>query len=227
MATIAERMNEALLLRDMKQAELVEKTGIGKSSISTYLSGLYEPKQKNIYKIAKALDVNESWLMGYDVPMERKQTIQNISPEFLENEKELDNILLSAVKELLSPYAEDKNNNTQSVVEMLDQNSNDYKFKSEIYNALFKQLIYNKDDSKLDLFPYIYSKCTYTTKEISLIEKYNLIDDKGKHTVDTVLEMEYMRCNNPHLLPNAAHDLPGATAEDKAHDDAVMDDDNF
>ncbi len=225
MATIAERMNEALLLRDMKQADLVEKTGIGKSSISTYLSGLYEPKQKNIYKIAKALDVNESWLMGYDVPMERKQTIQNISPELLKNEKELDNILLSAVKELLSHYVEDKNNDIQSVVEMIDQNSSDYKFKSEIYNALFKQLIYNKDDSILDLFPYVYSKRTYTAKEISLIEKYKLIDDKGKHTVDTVLEMEYNRCSNDVL--NAANERPGATAEDKAHDDAIMNDENF
>lgn len=72
MATIAQRIKEALTIRNMKQADLVEKTKIGKSSISTYLSGTYEPKQKNIYLIAKALDVNEAWLMGYDVPMERK-----------------------------------------------------------------------------------------------------------------------------------------------------------
>lgn len=71
MATIAERMKAAMDIRDMKQAELVSLTGIGKSSISTYLSGEYEPKQKNIYKIAEALSVNEAWLMGEDVPMDR------------------------------------------------------------------------------------------------------------------------------------------------------------
>lgn len=71
MATIAERMKVAMDFRNMKQAELVSMTGIGKSSISTYLSGEYKPKQKNIYKIAKALSVNEAWLMGEDVPMER------------------------------------------------------------------------------------------------------------------------------------------------------------
>lgn len=71
MDTIAKRIKVALDMNNMKQSELVEKTGIGKSSISTYLSGAYEPKQKNIYKIAEALNVNESWLMGYDVPMER------------------------------------------------------------------------------------------------------------------------------------------------------------
>ncbi len=71
MATIAERIKKALELQNMKQADLVEKTGIGKSSISTYISGEYEPKQRNIYKLAKALNVNESWLMGYDVPIYR------------------------------------------------------------------------------------------------------------------------------------------------------------
>jgi repressor LexA len=54
----------------MKQADIVEATKIGKSSISTYLTGEYEPKQRNVYRIAKALNVNEAWLMGHDVPME-------------------------------------------------------------------------------------------------------------------------------------------------------------
>lgn len=56
MDTIAHRLQIALDLRGMKQSELVEITGIGKSSISTYLSGRYEPKQRNIYKMAKALN---------------------------------------------------------------------------------------------------------------------------------------------------------------------------
>ena len=75
--TIAARIREGMELKCMKQADLVKMTGIGKSSISTYLSGEYEPKQKNIYKIAKALDVNEAWLMGFDVSPERS----NIEPD--------------------------------------------------------------------------------------------------------------------------------------------------
>lgn len=72
MSTISERLKEAMEIRQLRQADLAEKTKIGKSSISTYISGAYDPKQKNIYLLAKALDVNEAWLMGYDVPMERK-----------------------------------------------------------------------------------------------------------------------------------------------------------
>ena len=78
MGIIAERMREALSIRNMKQVDLVTKTGIGKSSISTYLSGEYEPKQRNIYKIAQALDVSEAWLMGFDVPMERTMSTEKV-----------------------------------------------------------------------------------------------------------------------------------------------------
>ena len=67
MDTIANRLRTALDMRGMKQSELSELTGIGKSSISTYLRGAYIPKQKNIYKMAKVLNVNESWLMGENI----------------------------------------------------------------------------------------------------------------------------------------------------------------
>ena len=58
-------------LRDIRQADLVKKTGISKGALSSYISGRYVPKQNNVYLIAKALDVSEAWLMGGDVPMQR------------------------------------------------------------------------------------------------------------------------------------------------------------
>lgn len=71
MTTIAERLRTGMELRNLKQADIIERTGINKGALSSYLSGKYEPKQKNILLLAKALDINENWLMGYDVPMER------------------------------------------------------------------------------------------------------------------------------------------------------------
>ena len=35
----SERLQEALIIRDMKQVDLVEKTGISRGSISNYVSG--------------------------------------------------------------------------------------------------------------------------------------------------------------------------------------------
>ena len=69
--TFANRLDTAIRLRNIKQVELSEKTGIDKSLISNYLSGKYKAKQNNVYILAKALNVNEAWLMGYNVPMER------------------------------------------------------------------------------------------------------------------------------------------------------------
>ena len=70
-ATVAQRLREALNKSGKKQADLVRETGLDRGSISSYLSGKYEPKQKAIYKLSKALDVSEGWLLGYDTPMAR------------------------------------------------------------------------------------------------------------------------------------------------------------
>ena len=69
--TFSNRLNTAMRIRNIKAAELSAKTGIAKSSLSEYINGRYEAKQDGVYLLAKALDVNESWLMGLDVPMER------------------------------------------------------------------------------------------------------------------------------------------------------------
>lgn len=71
MDTTAKRLREAMELCGFKQSDLVEKTGISKGALSSYLSGRYVPKQTNIYLLSEALDVSEAWLMGADVSMER------------------------------------------------------------------------------------------------------------------------------------------------------------
>lgn len=68
---IAQRIRKAMDAKGKKQADLVRETGLDRGSISSYLSGKYEPKQKAIYKLSRALDVSEAWLLGYDVPMAR------------------------------------------------------------------------------------------------------------------------------------------------------------
>lgn len=79
MKTTADRIKEGMAIRDLKQSDLVERTGISKGALSSYISGKYVPKQNNIYKIAKALNVNEAWLMGVDCDMTRNSL--NTSPQ--------------------------------------------------------------------------------------------------------------------------------------------------
>ena len=71
MAIFKERLREAMAAKGMKAVELSEATGIPKSSISYYLSGTNVPKQDRIFLLAKALEVSEAWLLGYDVPAAR------------------------------------------------------------------------------------------------------------------------------------------------------------
>ena len=77
------RIKEAMHLRNKTQAELCEITGIPKSAMSQYVSGKFAPKQTRIYLLAKALNVSEAWLMGYDVPMERTpNTSENLAEKY-------------------------------------------------------------------------------------------------------------------------------------------------
>lgn len=70
-ATTAERLREAMTLAGKKQLDLAKATGLSHSTVSRYLSGQMEPKQKAINLLAKALNVSEMWLWGYDVPAVR------------------------------------------------------------------------------------------------------------------------------------------------------------
>ena len=72
-AKLKDRLHEALNVRHMKAAELSERTNVPKGAISYYLAGKSSPKGDRTYILAKALDVSEAWLMGFDVPMERTQ----------------------------------------------------------------------------------------------------------------------------------------------------------
>ena len=73
------RIREALSIRNMKAVELAERCSIDKSAITNYVKQKYQPKQQGLLKMAKVLDVNEMWLAGYDVPMERNVVDKNSS----------------------------------------------------------------------------------------------------------------------------------------------------
>ena len=70
-STLKDRLNEALILRCKKAADLTKDLNIPKSAISQYLSGKSQNMDTDrLQKIAAYLKVNEPWLLGYDVPME-------------------------------------------------------------------------------------------------------------------------------------------------------------
>lgn len=74
------RLKQILAERNLKQVDVLrlaapycEKFGVklNKNDLSQYVSGKVEPGQNKLYILGLALNVNEAWLMGYDVPMDK------------------------------------------------------------------------------------------------------------------------------------------------------------
>ena len=68
-ATFQERLAYILNLRRMRPIDLAHESGIEKSRIYYYLRGRNGPKHPAAETMAKVLDVDINWLLGFDVPM--------------------------------------------------------------------------------------------------------------------------------------------------------------
>lgn len=92
--TTAQRLKQLMDEQNLKQADLLRKcqpvakslnTKVSKSDISSYVNCKYKPNQLKLMVLARALNVNEAWLMGYDVPRERKDKEKTeLANEFME-----------------------------------------------------------------------------------------------------------------------------------------------
>ena len=63
----AQRMQEEMQRKNLKQADIAERTGIPTSAITMYYNGKYLPKAKNLKLIAQVLEVSESWLIDEEI----------------------------------------------------------------------------------------------------------------------------------------------------------------
>lgn len=63
----SKRLSESLYRANMKPQELANASGVSKSSISQYINGFHKPSELTAKRLAKILDVNPLWLMGYDI----------------------------------------------------------------------------------------------------------------------------------------------------------------
>ncbi len=107
MAEFYQQLKKAMSIRNITQSELCEKTGIPKSAMSQYISGSFKPKQTRTYLLAKALNINEAWLMGYEnVPMDSLNLESNIQ---MLNQNKVYNIpVFESVSAGFGAYASDE-----------------------------------------------------------------------------------------------------------------------
>ena len=99
----SDRLREIMSERNLRQVDILNMTlpyckkyevKMNKSDISQYVSGKVEPNQDKLAVLGMALNLNEAWLMGYDVPMERNNNnyIKEESPKILQYYETLNDI---------------------------------------------------------------------------------------------------------------------------------------
>lgn len=85
MKTTAERLKQIMKERKLRQVDILEMcrpyfddlgVKINKSDLSQYVNGKVKPDQPKLTLLAHALNVNEPWLMGYDVDSKPKKAVQ-------------------------------------------------------------------------------------------------------------------------------------------------------
>lgn len=88
----SDRLRQIMDERNLRQIDILnltlpycKKYGVkmNKSDISQYVSGKVEPNQDKLAVLGMSLNLNEAWLMGYDVPMKRKEfSIEEAEKDF-------------------------------------------------------------------------------------------------------------------------------------------------
>lgn len=106
METTALRLRRIMEERGLKQRDILEKAApycekykikLNKSDLSQFVNGKVVPGQWKLTILGMALGVSETWLMGYDVPMEREKPTP-VTEDGLEDP--LDKQLMEYVKKL-------------------------------------------------------------------------------------------------------------------------------
>ena len=76
--TTSDRLKQLLNERNLKQTDILKAAEpfckmfgikLNKNDLSQYVNGKVIPKQRKLTILSMALNVDEAWLMGYDVPM--------------------------------------------------------------------------------------------------------------------------------------------------------------
>ncbi len=145
-ALLKDRLKEAMILRNLKQVDLVERGNFDKGQLSSWLSGKYKPRQINIDKLAEILNIDEAWLMGYDVPMKRKsdeekvvgktQSTELTTKDTRDIKKDLDRIIEQLTSQEYGPAAYDGEELSPEAAEL---------FRDELEIALRRLKLINKE----------------------------------------------------------------------------------
>jgi transcriptional regulator with XRE-family HTH domain len=189
--TFGTRLKELRNEKGLTQQQLADILKVGRPTIAGYETKDRQPDYEKLSMICQYFNVSSDYLLGRT--KEKDQIL--ITPETLMSEKEVDEILSEETKKLLMNMPIRDGVNEYNIEDILIKEANNYKLKSQIYNDLYEKVLYDKSSKTLNIYPKHFLENVYNNDEIALLIKFRLLDEMGKHTVRTILEMEYSRCN--------------------------------
>jgi transcriptional regulator with XRE-family HTH domain len=208
-STTAARLREVMEIYELRQVDILKraepfckKYGVkmGRNDISQYVSGKVSPGQEKLTILALALGVSETWLMGYDVPMDRK--LESIYIETPDPNNEI-NIILSKMqnKEQLTAFEQKKISN-------------------HLKNA-FPQIVKSFKELGDSLFE---SSLKENFQQLNNENKAKVISYSKN-----LLQIQQAEEEQEYLIPKAAHERTDVkvTNEMRKHDDDLMDNDDL
>lgn len=236
----ANRLRQIMEERHLKQIDILNACSpfckkydvkMNKSDISQYISGKAEPSQNKLFILGSALNVSETWLMGFDVPMERNNYEDSSVSKF---DRELeDAIKIIEAQGFSVSYSDDgygdiilvKNKNDETIFsnydwELVNRYESAYR-KHHFVNAVFLLELDNDSES----FSKFYSipkpgSARYCFGDIDnrlsdIVYKFQELNETGKDKAYGYISdlSEQPKYRRDYLLPRAARndytDEPG------------------
>jgi transcriptional regulator with XRE-family HTH domain len=246
MNNFSDRLKTLRLRDELSQQQLADELKISKSSISMYERGEREPSFEILETFADFFNVDMNYLTGWtDDPHDWAQIgneegifppkdyegtyedyvkfkVYKESDDLIDSFYDTYNSAIDYLKSLNCQVNESPNSDNIIVTAPTGEHTtismsdlvNNFKIFGD-YQPGIKKLLTPQEFTGLK------------DEEKNIILKYRSIDEKGKHTVNTILEMEYNRCKASTNILNAAHAEENATEEEKKHDNDIMDNDEY
>lgn len=222
---IGARIKEVRMSKDLSTYELAQIIGVSQSAISKLENGKRKVDHVILEKLSEALNVSVDRLTGESVSIiiEKRLNELNMSLDEVSEKSGVPLYWLQNLDTFIPGQWGDYEIGYDwitKVAEAIDLPA------SKLRSALARQEVpvyegptltaeeaFNqaREDFKEPLNDEII-KTTISRTEHEHIVKYRYVDEKGKHTVDTVLEMEYNRCKSA----NGANVIP-IPQEDQDH----------
>lgn len=195
------RLKAIMKERNLRQVDILEKAAplckkhgvkLNKSDLSQYVSGTVEPGQDKLTILAKVLDVNEAWLMGYNVPMDKNyKPVKKININFNEDK------IIEAIK---------------TSMKYVNNESGSHDFNKIIFGISDKISTIIKDAISKDMKNIEESDVEVTDNkaEMSLLNNFRKLNDIGQHEASKRVEEltyidKYKKEIPDYLQPVAAH----------------------